>query len=85
MSDGCEKAAFECNLYDAENKTFFDPNLPFGPFFNPNVKALKKLALENKTQEEINELWAGFLTNGNERFRTEMDDKSMILACLLDD
>jgi len=80
LSDGCEKASFEVNLYDKENEVYFDPNLPFPNFFNPNVEALKKLKKEGKTQDEINELWSNFLTNGNDKFILETDDKTMILA-----
>lgn len=80
LSDGCEKASFEVNLYDKENEVYYDPNLPFPNFFNPNVEALKKLQKEGKTQDEINELWSNFLTNGNDKFVLETDDKTMILA-----
>jgi len=37
---------------------------------------------EGKTQEEINKLWSGFLTNGTAQFKTETDDKTMILGVL---
>jgi len=80
LSDGCEKASFQINLFDEENEKYFDPNLPYPKFFNPNVDALKKLHNSGKTQIEINELWAEFLINGNPKFKTETDDKTMILG-----
>lgn len=83
LTDGCEKASFEVNLYDHEKEIYYDPNLPFPNFFNPNVEALKKLKREGKTQDEINDLWANFLTNGNNKFVLETDDKTMILAVQL--
>jgi len=80
LSDGCEKASFECNLFDQENDKYFDPNKPYLLFFNPNVKILPQLHEQKKTQEEINSLWGKFLTDGNEKLKVEPDDKSMILG-----
>jgi len=80
LSDGCEKASFQINLFDKEKEIYFDPNLPYPNFFNPNIEALKQLKEASKTQEEINELWTEFLTNGNPKFQVETDDKTMILV-----
>jgi len=82
LTDGCEKSSFEVNIFDARKNKFFDLNKPFPKFFNPNLKGLQMLNKEGKTQEEINQLWAGFLTNGTAQFKTETDDKTMILGVL---
>ena len=84
LSDGCEKVSFEVNLYDENVERFYDPNRPYPPFFNALQKSLLTLH-EQQTQQEINALWADFLTNGHERLRTETDDKTMILAVRLPD
>jgi len=83
LTDGCEKASFECNLYNEEKEIFYDPNKPFPLFFNPNVAGLIELYNDGKTQKEINELWENFLSEGNERLRMETDDKTMILAVMM--
>ena len=80
LSDGCERATFECNLLNEETKSYFDPNKPYAPFFDPNIKNLYQLYKENKTQVEINELWGNFLTKGNEKLLLEPDDKSLIFG-----
>lgn len=80
LSDGCEKSSFEVNIFNSRKNKFFDLNKPFPKFFEPNVKGLKMLRKEGKTQEEINQLWSGFLTNGTAQFKTETDDKTMILG-----
>jgi hypothetical protein len=80
LSDGCEKASFECNLFDQVKETYYDPNKPYSLFFNPNVKILPELHNQNKTQEEINTLWETFLTKGNEKLKIEPDDKTLILG-----
>lgn len=84
MSDGCEKAAFECNLYDPEKEVYYDPNRPFKDFFQKNIdKHLPHMHATGKTQDEINALWETFLTSGNEKLRQETDDKTMVLAVQL--
>lgn len=80
LSDGCEKATFECNLFNPETETYFDPNKPYSLFFDPNVKILPTLYKQAKTQEEINSLWETFLTNGNDKLKNEPDDKTLILC-----
>lgn len=81
LSDGCEKAAFECNLFDEQENVFYDPNKPFKEFYDKNIHVhLPHLRNQGKSQEEINALWRNFLENGNETLRNETDDKSMILA-----
>ncbi len=82
LTDGCEKSSFEVNIFDSRKNKFFDLNKPFPKFFNPNMKGLRMLNKEGKTQEEINNLWSGFLTNGTAQFKTETDDKTMILGVL---
>jgi hypothetical protein len=81
-TDGCEKAAFEVNIYDEASQKFQDLNRPFPRFFEPNVHALRKLQEEKKSQEEINELWSMFLKAGTKAFQHEIDDKTLILAVL---
>ena len=80
LSDGCEKSSFEVNLYDTEKKVFFDPNRPFAPFLDPNRTALLQFSEQQKSQEDINALWAKFLTDGTEKLRIETDDKTLLLG-----
>ena len=63
-----------------EIEKYEDLNEPFDRFFNPNMQGLLQLHKENKSQEEINELWADFLKVGHPQFKTEMDDKTLIMA-----
>ena len=80
LSDGCEKAAFECNLYDAENEVYYDPNRPFPLFFKSNIDIIPKLFENGLSQDEVNTNWQAFLAGGNETLKTESDDKTLILA-----
>lgn len=80
MSDGCEKAAFECNLYDESTGNYYDPNRPFPPFFNTNMDLLPRLKQQGISQTEMNNLWAKFLESGNAKLQQEVDDKTMIFG-----
>lgn len=80
LSDGCERASYQCNLFDEKTHCFYDPNLPYPQFFNPNLKILQELHQQHKTQTEINTLWADFLATGTASLITETDDKTLILA-----
>jgi serine/threonine protein phosphatase PrpC len=80
LSDGCENGSFEVNVWDEETGKYHDPNRPFVRFFEPNMKGMLQLKAEKKSQEEINEIWAGFLKEGNKQFKHETDDKTMIFV-----
>lgn len=80
MTDGCEKSAFEMNLYDEATGKYHDPNRPFAPFLNPNVAGLRALRRDGKSQAEINALWGRFLEGGTRHFQQESDDKTMALG-----
>ncbi|TAH20811.1 MAG: protein phosphatase 2C domain-containing protein [Cytophagales bacterium] len=80
LSDGCEKSAFECNLFDKEKNLYYDPNRPYPKFFNPNILALSKL--DNMNQEQKNLLWQQFLIEGNAQLKNETDDKTLILGMI---
>jgi hypothetical protein len=80
LSDGCEKASFECNLLDDENGIYFDPNKPFPGFFNPTTQKVLNLYKSGLNEIKISELWEDFLYNGNEKFIKETDDKTMIIG-----
>ena len=80
LSDGCERASYQCYLYDEVQQRFYDPNKPYPPFFNRVVDWLKTLPQHEHTQQDINEQWAQVLRSGTEVLRQERDDKTMIIA-----
>jgi hypothetical protein len=84
MSDGSENATFELNRFNEETQMYEQLNNPYPKFFNPNVNVLRELHKSGKTTIEIDELWASFLKNGNEKFESEIDDKTLILGTLID-
>lgn len=83
MSDGCESATFELNRFNDETQLYERLNNPYPKFFNPNITILRELALSGKSSDEIDELWLKFLHNGNSKFESELDDKTLILGTLI--
>ncbi len=81
LSDGCEKASFECNIWADEEQKFKDPNLPYSKFFNPLVQGIQQLYAQGKTHSEIQQMWKQFIKEGNKTLAQETDDKSLILVC----
>lgn len=80
LSDGCERASFEILKYNEIEGKYFDPNIPFKPFFEPNYLNLVKLRVANLDQIAMNQLWSEFLDKGTIKLENETDDKSMILS-----
>lgn len=89
MSDGCENASFECQIFDSHTQKYIKPNRPFSGFFNPVKKQLINIhhhfnSLEYLTDEEkqksVNEVWQKFLKQGTTQLTREADDRTMIFA-----
>ncbi len=83
LTDGCERASFEVNIFNEKEGKYFDPNTPFKPFFEPNYNTLLELKNENIKQKELNEMWRQYIENGNEVLKNEYDDKTMILSVII--
>lgn len=83
MTDGCENATFELSHFNEKTQTYEKANKPFSNFFNPNIEALKTLHRAGKSESDIDQLWRNFLKDGNEKFASELDDKTLILGTLL--
>jgi hypothetical protein len=82
LTDGMEKHAFECSVMDAKTSQWSDPNTPYQRFFAPLRATLLSKAGQ---QDELNEAWTRFLLEGTPGIKKEHDDKTFVLACLLED
>lgn len=78
LSDGAEGPSFKCTNFDEESQKYVDINKPGSIFYNPCVKFI----LDNKDEleDDVNVVWKKFLEDGSPSFRTEKDDKTMLLA-----
>ena len=75
MSDGCEHTSWLCNMKNEATGFFYDPNKPYDRFFNPLVQTVSK---EDTATLDIR--WARYIMSGNNSFKNEPDDKTMILG-----
>jgi hypothetical protein len=80
MSDGCEKACFECSKFNPATNKWSDPNNPYPKFFQPVLKTLINMEKNQIPANEIQAKWKKFLEVGNTTLKNEPDDKTMILG-----
>lgn len=85
LSDGCERACWLCYDKIEHEDRYFDPNTPSQDFFSHNTEALKTMHSKGVSREDMQEKWTQFLQDGNAVLKTEPDDKTLILGCLMDE
>lgn len=74
MSDGCEKATWECTMYDDTLGKYADKNIPFAGFLDPLVTSLDNVGEDRfSTLKEI-------ISDGTEACSREQDDKTVLLG-----
>lgn len=75
MTDGCERAAWECVIWNEELGKYEDRNNPYPKFLDPLLDALDETPREEKILclQEI-------LECGTEACRREPDDKTMLIG-----
>ena len=74
MSDGCEKATWECTMYNEELGKYADKNIPFAGFLNPLIESL-----DNGNEERFETL-KEIISDGTEACSREQDDKTILLG-----
>lgn len=80
LSDGMEMVSFRLNEFNSNKEIHESLNEPYKAFFEHNVTVLTTYKRLGLLPDEINGLWAGFLSTGNPALTIEPDDKSMILG-----
>ena len=74
MTDGCERASWECSIMDPELGKYVDKNRPYHGFMNPLLDALN----ETKDDEKL-QLFIDIIDHGTNACEREIDDKTMLL------
>ena len=77
ISDGCERASWECNIMDMELGKYTDKNVPYSGFMTPLLEALNGCINDDKIQ-----LFIDILDRGTKACEREIDDKTMLLVVL---
>lgn len=74
MSDGCEKATWECTMYDEDLGKYTDKNTPYAGFLNPLIHAL-----DDSEEAKLSTL-QDIISNGTEACLREQDDKTILIG-----
>ena len=82
MSDGCENTSWLHNQLNNATGRFYDPNTPHKGFFEPLFQKLQQYRAQGISENERAKEWYKFIKEGNQKFRDETDDKTMILGVL---
>lgn len=80
LSDGPESVCWNVSTRDQSGSKIVDPNLPAGLFFEKISNQLIAASRSNTKQDELDRLWANFLTSGNDALATQVDDKTIVFA-----
>jgi hypothetical protein len=77
LSDGCENSVWQ-DYRELEEGVFIGANLPYAPFFDSNIDALKRLR-QDHSLEAVSRLWKDYLDKDS-FFSRENDDKTLIVG-----
>ena len=79
MSDGCEKATWECTIFNNSTKKGEEVNKPYKKFLDPMIdRIMKEENIKEKFEEFVN-----IINIGNDVCKRETDDKTFVLGILL--
>lgn len=80
MSDGCERASWECVMFNKTTGRYEDINKPHPEFMNPLVDAI----IEEPSTDRL-QLLIDIMDRGTKACEQERDDKTMLLAIITKD
>lgn len=83
LSDGMEKATFECSVWNEIQQRYEDLNQPSDKIFSQLVSVVRENIASGEAYDKLQERWLGYLQGGTPSIKTEPDDKTMILAVQL--
>jgi len=82
ITDGAESFSWRGVELDEEKELYEDVNIPFTPFLDGNINALKSQLLSPVEKNEVERAWVNYLTDGDglDRIKDEPDDKTIVIA-----
>lgn len=78
LTDGMEAYSFLCYVKN-ENEMYSDPNLPYVPFLDSNIRAIDSMINSGLNINKITKMWKEYLSSGK-GMENEYDDKTMLIA-----
>ena len=79
MTDGCEKATWECRILNNSTKKGEEINKPYKKFLDPMINMI----MQKENIKEKFEEFANIIDVGNDVCKKETDDKTFVLGILL--
>lgn len=80
LSDGPEDVCWKVSTFDPSGQKVIDPNQPSNEFLGKIANQLVAYTVKNVPQEKLDKLWQDFLTEGTPKLKTQVDDKTLLLA-----
>ena len=80
LSDGMEKATFECAVWNDAQQRYEDLNRPSVKIFSQLVSVVRENIASGETYDKLQERWMSYLQGGTSSIKRESDDKTMLLA-----
>ena len=80
LSDGPEDVCWKVSTFDPSGQKVIDPNQPSNEFLGKIANQLAGATAMNVPQEKLDKLWQDFLTEGTPKLKTQVDDKTLLLA-----
>jgi hypothetical protein len=80
LSDGPEDVCWKVSTFDPSGQKVIDPNQPSNEFLGKIANQLAGAAAKNVPQQKLDKLWQDFLTEGTPKLKTQVDDKTLLLA-----
>jgi methyl coenzyme M reductase gamma subunit len=78
LTDGMEAYSFLCYVKN-EKEMYSDPNLPYKPFLDSNIRAIDSMMSSGFNIIKITKMWKEYLSSGK-GMENEYDDKTMLIA-----
>lgn len=80
MSDGCENTCWDYYHFNPATNRYFDPNTPHSPLFDSLCGTIRNFTEDNGEPSELLANWREYVASGNDGFRKETDDKTLLLV-----
>ena len=80
LSDGPEDVCWKVSTFDPSGQKVIDPNQPSNEFLGKIANQLAGATDKNVPQEKLDKLWQDFLTEGTPKLKSQVDDKTLLLA-----
>lgn len=80
LSDGPEDVCWLVSSFNQSGQKVIDPNQPSDEFLGKIANQLAGATAKKVPQDKLDKLWQDFLREGTPKLKTQVDDKTLLLA-----